>query len=66
MPKVDKQDTKLDPKAAREALEKERQERQAICIKEVQEVLKKYGCVIDGSIMVSARGNEPLVRIIAQ
>jgi hypothetical protein len=48
---------------ARQILIKENQEKQRKCQQEIQAVLDKFGCVLDASMVVTARGNVPQITI---
>lgn len=63
MPKAESKET-IDPIKAREALEKEKQDRLAACRKEVEASLNKYNCAIDAKIVVSNQGNRPVIQIV--
>ena len=65
MPKQDKVESKLDPKVAAEALEKDKLERQKAATAKVEAALKEFNCRIDVAMMVSARGAEPIIRVVA-
>lgn len=43
-----------------------KEKREQDCGKELQELLVKYGCIIEAEFIVSTRGIIPSIRIIAQ
>ena len=49
---------------ARNALQAEQQKRVAACEAEINDVLKKHQCAMTVAMVVSAQGNEPIVRVI--
>ena len=54
----------LDPQSAREALAAEAKARIDACAAEINSVLEKNRCVLDISVVVSARGCQPQLNIL--
>ena len=63
MSKSESKDT-IDPIKARQALEKEKQDRLSACRKEVEAILTKHNCAIGAKIIVSNQGNQPVIQIV--
>lgn len=55
---------KIDAKTAKEVLEKEQRDIIENCTKEINDVLSKYSCVLDASVIVTQKGNIPQVVVV--
>lgn len=56
----------LTPDKAKELLAREQQKRINACNKELQEVLTKYNCTLDVSMIIKPGNITPMVNVIAQ
>lgn len=53
-------------KKKKECKLEDKKERTEKCAKEIDEVLKKHGCVMDVAVTVSTNGNTPHIKIRAK
>ena len=58
-----KKKEEISTEKARQVLVKENQDKIENCRKEIQAVLDRNGCILDASILVTARGNVPQINI---
>jgi hypothetical protein len=51
---------------ARDVLEKERQERQAACAREIQEILERHNCQLAGAFIWQNGQGQVQIQVVAQ
>lgn len=59
-------DKELSVEEVRALIEKDKREREQKCSQEIEEVLKKYNCVLDIQLIISLQGYKFNVNVIAK
>lgn len=65
-PTAPKPEVKATADEARALIERDRTDREAKCLAAIQGAIEEFGCDMDISVMVTTRGNEPHLKVIAR